>query len=253
MRVIGKILLCLLEAPVLFMALGNAMSGVAAACAAFVLLALLILPVDALQKRLGRVLPGKRRVIAAVVLFCIGFALMADGLPAADSIQPAPATTASAEPSSSPMAAEQTVQPSPDVLRVAGEAVQSKSGPTETAASTMKATTTAHTAKPAVTPKATAKATSKPTVKPTANPTAKPTAAPTTKATAAPIATPTPAPTATPAAATHTYVLNTGSHVFHKPSCYHVSAMNEENKKVVTATREEVVSQGYTSCGSCEP
>lgn len=233
MRVIGKILLWLLEAPVLFMARGSAMNGVAA-CAAFVLLALLILPVDALQKRLRRALPGKRRVIAAVVLFCTGFVLLAGGLAAADSIQSAPTATASAEPSFSPMAAEQTVQSSPRPTETAayhqvdcrahnegnhspyGEAcrhVQSNRKGNLHAYSQTDRQSNGETDRGADN-----KGTAVSTVKPTITSMPKPTAAPTAVPTAMPI----PAPTAT-----YTYVLNTSRHVvFHKTSCYHISAMN---------------------------
>lgn len=50
-----------------------------------------------------------------------------------------------------------------------------------------------------------------------------------------------------------TYVINTRSGVFHYPTCDGVKEMSEHNKKVVTATRVELTSQGYTPCGYCEP
>ena len=50
-----------------------------------------------------------------------------------------------------------------------------------------------------------------------------------------------------------TYVLNTGSKRFHFEYCESVSAMKEKNKQTVTASREELLQQGYTPCGGCKP
>lgn len=50
-----------------------------------------------------------------------------------------------------------------------------------------------------------------------------------------------------------TYVLNTNSKKFHYEHCDSASQMSEKNKQVVTATRDELVNQGYTACGACKP
>ena len=50
-----------------------------------------------------------------------------------------------------------------------------------------------------------------------------------------------------------TYVLNTGSKRFHLENCESVSTMKEKNKQTVTASREELLLQGYTPCGGCNP
>lgn len=60
-------------------------------------------------------------------------------------------------------------------------------------------------------------------------------------------------PSDTTAAPTHEYVLNSNTHKFHYPSCRDVKRMNESNKEYVTATRDEVLSWGYDSCGHCNP
>lgn len=49
------------------------------------------------------------------------------------------------------------------------------------------------------------------------------------------------------------YVLNTSSMKFHIPSCSSVEDMAEHNKKDYTGNREELIEQGYSSCGRCMP
>lgn len=50
-----------------------------------------------------------------------------------------------------------------------------------------------------------------------------------------------------------TYVINASSMKFHKEDCSSISSMNPANKKVVTSTRDELVSEGYSPCGICKP
>ncbi len=49
------------------------------------------------------------------------------------------------------------------------------------------------------------------------------------------------------------YVLNTNTYKYHKPSCYSVDDMNAENRKYVSDSEESLVSQGYEPCGNCKP
>ena len=56
-----------------------------------------------------------------------------------------------------------------------------------------------------------------------------------------------------PAANEQTYVLNTSSKKFHKPSCSGVKKMKAKNRKDYTGTREDLIAQGYEPCGSCHP
>ena len=49
------------------------------------------------------------------------------------------------------------------------------------------------------------------------------------------------------------YVLNTGTRKFHLPDCASVSSMKEENRQDYTGTRDDLIAQGYTPCGSCKP
>ena len=49
------------------------------------------------------------------------------------------------------------------------------------------------------------------------------------------------------------YILNTGSKKFHYPTCSSVKDMSESNKQTYTGTREELISDGYSPCGSCKP
>lgn len=50
-----------------------------------------------------------------------------------------------------------------------------------------------------------------------------------------------------------TYILNTSSKRFHHPDCSGVKAMKEENKQEYTGTREDLISEGYEPCGTCNP
>lgn len=50
-----------------------------------------------------------------------------------------------------------------------------------------------------------------------------------------------------------TYILNTNTKKFHKPSCSSVKQMSEKNKKEYTGNRDDVVSQGYSPCKRCNP
>ena len=47
------------------------------------------------------------------------------------------------------------------------------------------------------------------------------------------------------------YVCNTSTMKFHYCYCNSVSKMSDKNKKYTNETREELIEQGYTSCGNC--
>ncbi|MBR6772240.1 MAG: DNA/RNA non-specific endonuclease [Clostridia bacterium] len=49
------------------------------------------------------------------------------------------------------------------------------------------------------------------------------------------------------------YVLNTNSKKFHLPSCGSVSDMNPNNRENFKGNRDELISAGYSPCGSCKP
>lgn len=49
------------------------------------------------------------------------------------------------------------------------------------------------------------------------------------------------------------YVLNTNTKKFHLPTCDSVSEMKEKNKKEVEGTREDIIKDGYSPCGRCNP
>ena len=50
-----------------------------------------------------------------------------------------------------------------------------------------------------------------------------------------------------------TYVLNTNTMRFHRPSCESVQEMQPENREETTKTRQELIDEGYKPCGSCKP
>lgn len=49
------------------------------------------------------------------------------------------------------------------------------------------------------------------------------------------------------------YVLNVKTGKFHYDWCESVGQIKEKNKEEITATREEMISQGYEPCGECRP
>lgn len=50
-----------------------------------------------------------------------------------------------------------------------------------------------------------------------------------------------------------TYILNTNNKKFHKKTCSSVNEMKEENRETYEGTREDIVKQGYSPCGRCNP
>lgn len=51
----------------------------------------------------------------------------------------------------------------------------------------------------------------------------------------------------------HTYVVNTRSGIFHKPSCESVEKMSSKNKKTVKESRKDLIGEGYKPCKNCNP
>lgn len=49
------------------------------------------------------------------------------------------------------------------------------------------------------------------------------------------------------------YVLNTKSMKFHRPTCSSVDDIADNNKQGATATRDELISEGYSPCKQCNP
>lgn len=50
-----------------------------------------------------------------------------------------------------------------------------------------------------------------------------------------------------------TYILNTNSKKFHKPTCSGAKDISEKNKQTYTGTRDELINKGYKPCGNCKP
>lgn len=57
----------------------------------------------------------------------------------------------------------------------------------------------------------------------------------------------------TEAANEDTYIVNTNTGKFHKPSYRSVKQMKESNKSERTTTRDELISEGYEPCKNCNP
>ncbi|MDD6550263.1 MAG: DNA/RNA non-specific endonuclease [Lachnospiraceae bacterium] len=51
----------------------------------------------------------------------------------------------------------------------------------------------------------------------------------------------------------HTYVLNTSTKKFHRPSCSSIKQMSDKNKKTVKEKRKTLISEGYKPCKRCNP
>ena len=49
------------------------------------------------------------------------------------------------------------------------------------------------------------------------------------------------------------YVLNTNTKKFHLPTCDSVTEMKDKNKKEVERSREDIIDDGYSPCGRCNP
>ena len=49
------------------------------------------------------------------------------------------------------------------------------------------------------------------------------------------------------------YVLNTSTYKFHLPTCRMVRQMDDKNKKFVEGDRSEIINDGYSPCGICDP
>lgn len=50
-----------------------------------------------------------------------------------------------------------------------------------------------------------------------------------------------------------TYILNTNSKKFHYPTCGSISDMSSANKQTYKGSRSDLISEGYTPCGNCNP
>ena len=62
-----------------------------------------------------------------------------------------------------------------------------------------------------------------------------------------------PAETASGQAEGQHYVLNTRSMKFHLPECSGVATMSQNNRRDYTGSRQALLDQGYSPCGTCNP
>ncbi len=49
------------------------------------------------------------------------------------------------------------------------------------------------------------------------------------------------------------FVINTNSNRFHTPYCSGVAKMSDSNKEIYTGSKYDLIAQGYTPCGTCNP
>lgn len=95
-----------------------------------------------------------------------------------------------------------------------------------------------------------------PVTEPESEPTTEPTTTPTVETSEPPVEATTESTTSLEQeeqSEAHTYILNTNTHVFHEEGCRGTKNMSEDNKLVMTATREEVIAMDYEPCGICHP
>lgn len=52
---------------------------------------------------------------------------------------------------------------------------------------------------------------------------------------------------------TGTYILNTNSKKFHTQDCPGGQKTSKKNKQIFTGSRDQLIAEGYTPCGSCKP
>ena len=52
---------------------------------------------------------------------------------------------------------------------------------------------------------------------------------------------------------TESYILNTNTKKFHRPSCSSVKQMKESNKKSSSESRDALIAAGYDPCKKCNP
>ena len=50
-----------------------------------------------------------------------------------------------------------------------------------------------------------------------------------------------------------TYILNTSSKKFHNPDCSGAATIKEQNKQTYTGSRDDLIAEGYSPCGICNP
>ncbi len=50
-----------------------------------------------------------------------------------------------------------------------------------------------------------------------------------------------------------TYILNTNSKKFHYPNCSSAKDIKEHNRETTNKSRDELIAEGYSPCGSCKP
>ena len=50
-----------------------------------------------------------------------------------------------------------------------------------------------------------------------------------------------------------TYVINTNSGKFHYPDCASAKRISDSNREEYTGSREELIAEGYSPCGNCNP
>ena len=132
----------------------------------------------------------------------------------------------------------------------AGSHTSSSQKPDSTATTTTTAVTTTTAAETTTTTKATTTTTTTTTTEAT-------TTAATEPPTEAPTEPPAPAqeeaPAEQPAGNTRNYVINTGSGIFHYPSCSSAKRISDANRSEYTGTRDDLIAQGYSPCGNCDP
>lgn len=229
-RVIKKVLLWALSALFAIIAFGCLISGGVAAGLIAIVAVVLLVPIDAWQNLLGRLINVKAKVIIVIALVVLCVVIFPT------------ASNDDAEPDETSAVLSEDETKKETTIKVT---------PKPTATPTAEATATP-TATPAVTPTAAPTATDAPSQ--TAQPTPEPTAAPTTGTTAdTPTGNGGGSVTEPTQGEVESYVVNKDSKKFHRPSCSSAGNIKEENRWDYSGTRDELVDMGYSPCKRCKP
>ncbi len=184
----------------------------------FLLVAILIIPLQKWQNVLRKFIKGKVKAIVAIVLACVSF-MMVPNNEIPDNQNQSGLVEESTVATETPEEYESTTEIFIEITEVSTEGPAEK--PTE--ASTEESTEIATEASTeASTEESTEIATEETTEETTED-------------------------------AGRDYILNTNTMRFHYPDCKSADKIKEENKAFFHGTREELIEDGYKSCGNCHP
>lgn len=238
LKIIGLVFQILLTMFFCFMFLCFAITKNFASALFMLLAAVLISPILQATGLMDKkpVLRGALQILGMLILFIVSIAVYQ---PNSNTAQETLTTSISETAAPTTTATELSITQKTTTVQITNQTTEATTK--QTTVQTTKATT-----EPAT------EATTEPTTEPT---TEKPTTEPPTEppTTAAPTTVPTEPPTQAPTISQKTYVLNTNTMKFHKPTCSSVKDISPENYCEYTGTYDDVIAKGYVPCKRCNP